>query len=155
MVIRKVNEKTAEQISAEIDNAKTGKLKKGKRSRTRDKFFGKDVLPSAGSDPASGLADRAETSTLVFKKMGNAIVTAVGMMDQVNGFRPDLGPPHFLWHRFGNQKTGGSRTGDRHGEILHMTVLIDHNAVDGAPMARFINELIANIEAGSGNDGSA
>ena len=36
------------------------------------------------------------------------------------------------------------------GEILHLTVLVDHDAVDGAPMARFIGALTKNIENGIG-----
>lgn len=34
------------------------------------------------------------------------------------------------------------------GEILNMTVLLDHDVIDGAPMARFIKELSKNIENG-------
>jgi pyruvate/2-oxoglutarate dehydrogenase complex dihydrolipoamide acyltransferase (E2) component len=33
-------------------------------------------------------------------------------------------------------------------EILNMTILIDHDVIDGAPMARFIRELSKNIESG-------
>ncbi len=33
-------------------------------------------------------------------------------------------------------------------EILNVSILIDHDVMDGAPMARFINELRINIENG-------
>ena len=33
-------------------------------------------------------------------------------------------------------------------EILNMTVLIDHDVIDGAQMARFISKLSDNIEKG-------
>jgi len=36
------------------------------------------------------------------------------------------------------------------GEILHMTLLVDHDAVDGAPLARFIQDLSERIESGAG-----
>ena len=29
-----------------------------------------------------------------------------------------------------------------------MTILLDHDVIDGAPMARFIRELVVNIEKG-------
>jgi pyruvate/2-oxoglutarate dehydrogenase complex dihydrolipoamide acyltransferase (E2) component len=34
--------------------------------------------------------------------------------------------------------------------MLNMTILIDHDVVDGAPVARFINELTENIKNGIG-----
>jgi pyruvate/2-oxoglutarate dehydrogenase complex dihydrolipoamide acyltransferase (E2) component len=35
-------------------------------------------------------------------------------------------------------------------EMLNMTVLLDHDVIDGAPMARFISKLADNIEKGAG-----
>jgi hypothetical protein len=35
-------------------------------------------------------------------------------------------------------------------EVLNMTVLMDHDIIDGAPMARFIDKLTQNIENGLG-----
>lgn len=35
-------------------------------------------------------------------------------------------------------------------EILNMTVLLDHDVTDGAPMARFISKLSKNIESSLG-----
>ena len=35
-------------------------------------------------------------------------------------------------------------------EILNMTALIDHDVMDGAPMARFITKLSKNIESALG-----
>jgi len=34
--------------------------------------------------------------------------------------------------------------------VMNMTLLIDHDALDGAPMARFVKELIRNMETGIG-----
>ncbi|WP_278043589.1 2-oxo acid dehydrogenase subunit E2 [Cecembia calidifontis] len=33
-------------------------------------------------------------------------------------------------------------------EILKMSILLDHDVMDGAPMARFVAELSKNIERG-------
>lgn len=35
-------------------------------------------------------------------------------------------------------------------EILNMIILLDHDVFDGAPMARFINDLSKNIRNGIG-----
>jgi pyruvate/2-oxoglutarate dehydrogenase complex dihydrolipoamide acyltransferase (E2) component len=35
-------------------------------------------------------------------------------------------------------------------EILNMTILMDHDVMDGAPMVRFMNELVRRIETGAG-----
>lgn len=34
--------------------------------------------------------------------------------------------------------------------MLNMTILIDHDVIDGAPMARFITDLTKNIKQGMG-----
>jgi pyruvate/2-oxoglutarate dehydrogenase complex dihydrolipoamide acyltransferase (E2) component len=34
--------------------------------------------------------------------------------------------------------------------ILHLTVLVDHDVIDGAPAARFIDDLVRKIENGYG-----
>jgi pyruvate/2-oxoglutarate dehydrogenase complex dihydrolipoamide acyltransferase (E2) component len=33
-------------------------------------------------------------------------------------------------------------------EILNMTILLDHDVIDGAPMVRFVNDLCRAIENG-------
>jgi pyruvate/2-oxoglutarate dehydrogenase complex dihydrolipoamide acyltransferase (E2) component len=38
-------------------------------------------------------------------------------------------------------------------EILNMTILIDHDVIDGAPMVRLLNELTRYIETGEGETG--
>jgi pyruvate/2-oxoglutarate dehydrogenase complex dihydrolipoamide acyltransferase (E2) component len=37
-------------------------------------------------------------------------------------------------------------------EILNLTVLFDHDVVDGAPVARFVYRLVALIDSGCGLD---
>jgi pyruvate/2-oxoglutarate dehydrogenase complex dihydrolipoamide acyltransferase (E2) component len=36
------------------------------------------------------------------------------------------------------------------GEILHLTVLIDHDVIDGIPAARFVDDLVRKLEKGFG-----
>ena len=152
LVIRKANEKSAAEIAAEIEKAKSGKtenepvvLERGTGFSERLYYF----LPGA----LRRLAWRAmlRHPRFVFNKMGNVIVTSVGMMGQVNGWFIQTSV-HPLSFGIGSVTRKPVAAGNevRVGEVLHMTVLVDHNAVDGAPMARFIGELSANIEAGIG-----
>jgi len=33
-------------------------------------------------------------------------------------------------------------------EILNVTILVDHDVIDGAPMVRFLNDLTKSVETG-------
>lgn len=37
-------------------------------------------------------------------------------------------------------------------DVLNMTILSDHDVIDGAPMVKFLNDLTKNIENGKGID---
>lgn len=152
LVIRKASDKSAVEITAEIEKAKSGELEKEQVVLEREAGFAEKIyyfLPGA----IRRLAWRSmlRHPRFVFRKMGNAIVTSIGMMGQVNGWFIQTSV-HPLSFGVGSitRKPVASGGEVRVGEVLHMTVLVDHNAVDGAPMARFISELSASIEAGAG-----
>lgn len=152
LLIRKANEKSAAVITAEIEGAKTVTLAREQMVLERRTSFAEKLyyfLPGA----VRRLAWRAmlRHPRFVFKKMGNVVVTAVGMMGRVNGWfvQTSVHPLAFgVGSITRNPVVAGDEVGI--GEVLHMTVLIDHNAVDGAPMARFIAALAENIENGAG-----
>jgi pyruvate/2-oxoglutarate dehydrogenase complex dihydrolipoamide acyltransferase (E2) component len=152
LVIRKVNEKTAAEITTEIENAKAEKFIDGKIVLNRGASFLEMLyyrLPGAIRRLAWRIMLRRPR--LVFEKMGNAVFTSVGMMGRINGWfiQTSVHPLSFGIGSITRKPVAiGETVGI--GEILHMTVLIDHNAVDGAPMARFIDSLTKNIEGGIG-----
>ncbi len=85
------------------------------------------------------------------KNMGSVMLTSIGMMGKVNGW--------FMFTSIHPLSFGVSaiikkpvvvKNAIEIREILNMTALIDHDVIDGAPMARFIAKLSENIEAGSG-----
>ena len=86
---------------------------------------------------------------LAFSKMGNVAVTSVGMMGRINGWfiHRSIHPVSF---GVGSvlQKPAVVDNEIRAREILNMTILIDHDVIDGAPMVRFLKELTRNIERG-------
>lgn len=86
---------------------------------------------------------------LAFKKMGNVAFTSLGMIGKVNGwFIPlSIHPICFGISSIIKKPTVfNDRIEIR--EILKASILIDHDVIDGAPMARFINDLSRNIENG-------
>lgn len=84
-----------------------------------------------------------------FKKMGNVAFTSIGTAGNVRGcFIPfSIHPACFGISAIQKKPVAiGNRVEIR--EILPMTILLDHDVMDVAPMARFINELIRNIDRG-------
>lgn len=85
----------------------------------------------------------------VFPKMGNVAVTSLGMYGKINGwFIP--ASIHPLCFGIGSIIKKPVVVNDKIEirEILNMTVLLDHDVIDGAQMARFINRLTKNVEKG-------
>lgn len=86
---------------------------------------------------------------IAFKKMGNVAFTSLGMMGKVNGwFIPISVHPICFGISSIIKKPSVFNDKIEIREILKMSILIDHDVIDGAPMARFISELSRNIENG-------
>jgi len=152
LVIRKTQEKSAAEITAEIEKAKTEDLSPDRIVLAR-KTGGLEnlyyFLPGAVRRAAWRFMLRRPG--FVFRKMGNVVLTSVGSIGRVSGWFVQTSI-HPLSFGLGSIVPKPVAAGEaiRIGEILHLTVLCDHNVVDGAPMARFINALKENIEAGIG-----
>jgi pyruvate/2-oxoglutarate dehydrogenase complex dihydrolipoamide acyltransferase (E2) component len=86
---------------------------------------------------------------LAYGKMGNISVTSPGMMGKINGWfvHRSIHPVSF---GIGSviQKPAVVDHEIKIREILNVTILIDHDVIDGAPMVRFLKELTRNIEMG-------
>jgi len=152
LIIQKANERSVESISVEIKNAKD-KIISGndivlhQRTGSLERIY--YSLP--------GFARRLFWRYLLghpqtaFKKMGNVAVTSVGMIATANGwFIPiSVHPLCFGIGRIARKPVVLNETITIR-DVLNMTVLLDHDVVDGAVMARFIGELTQNIEKGMG-----
>jgi pyruvate/2-oxoglutarate dehydrogenase complex dihydrolipoamide acyltransferase (E2) component len=88
---------------------------------------------------------------IAFEKMGNVVITSLGMMGRINGWfiHKSVHPISF---GIGSiiQKPVVADNEITAREILNMTVLLDHDVIDGAPMVRFLNDLTRYIENGQG-----
>lgn len=154
-VVRKADQKTVHQICAEIESARSQVIEDegdyvlgGKRSQAGMKLF--VSLPQ--------WLRLALMRMLVFRNprrmkemMGNVMVTTVGMAGHTRGWIIPFGM-HPLCLAFGslNEQAAVYRGEIRKREILHLTVLVDHDVIDGVPAARFVDDLVTKMEMGFG-----
>lgn len=83
--------------------------------------------------------------------MGNAVVSSLGMMGKINGwFIPKSVHPVCFGIGSVIKKPAVINDEIKIREILNMTILFDHDVIDGAPMVRFLKDLTFNIENASG-----
>ncbi|MBK9391229.1 MAG: 2-oxo acid dehydrogenase subunit E2 [Bacteroidetes bacterium] len=152
VVIEKTNEKSALEITAEIEAAKNSEMGSGDIVINRKRSFSERVyyhLP--------GFLRRLTWSLILrnphfaYKKMGNVIVTSLGMTGRINGWfiHRSIHPVSFgIGSVLKKPVVTGNEIKIR--EILNMTILIDHDVIDGAPMVRLLNELTRCIGNGEG-----
>jgi pyruvate/2-oxoglutarate dehydrogenase complex dihydrolipoamide acyltransferase (E2) component len=90
---------------------------------------------------------------IAYKKMGKAIITSVGMMGRINGWfiHKSIHPVSF---GIGSiiKKPVVIEDEIKIRDILNMTILVDHDLIDGAPMVRLLNEMTRIIETGEFTD---
>lgn len=83
------------------------------------------------------------------RQMGSAVITNVGMMGHTAGwFIPKTQHPLCVGVGAIIKKPAAVKNQILPREILHLTVLLDHDVIDGAPMTRFIQRLSNIIESG-------
>ena len=150
LIIEKTNEISIEAISMQINDAKNKQLsnkeivlqKKADRLERiyyfLPRFIRRYVWKYLLRNPK-----------LTFKKMGNVAITSIGMMGQIKGwFIPISIHPICFGLSSIIKKPTVIKDRIEIREILNMSILLDHDVIDGAPMARFISELSKNIENG-------
>jgi len=150
LVIEKANERSIESITAQISQARNEKLSDKdiviqKKAGQMEKMYYR--LP--GFIRRSVWKYLLKHPKLVFKKMGNVAITSIAMMGKVNAwFIPISIHPICFGISSIMKKPVVIDDKIEIREMLNMTVLLDHDVIDGAPMARFISDLSKNIESG-------
>ncbi|MBN2362683.1 2-oxo acid dehydrogenase subunit E2 [candidate division WOR-3 bacterium] len=85
-----------------------------------------------------------------YSKMGNVAFTSIGMMGNVTGwFIPVSVHPICFGISTITKKPVVVGDNIQIREILNMTILMDHDVIDGSPMARFLSDISQNIQKGS------
>jgi len=150
VVLEKANSKSAIELSKEIEESKNLQLS------TNDIVLNKKTtLPERIYYYLPGFIRRAVWKVMlnnpkfVYKKMGNASITSIGMIGKINGWfiHKSVHPISF---GIGSiiKKPVVVENEIRISEILNMTILVDHDVIDGAPMVRLLNDLTMSIESG-------
>lgn len=83
--------------------------------------------------------------------MGTVMITTAGMVGHTRGWIMPFGM-HPLCFAFGslNEQPAVWRGKIQIREILHLTILIDHDAIDGIPAATFVDDLVKKLQSGFG-----
>jgi len=150
LIVEKANEISIEAITTQIIKAKNATFNEQdvvlqKKARKFEKIY--YFLPGFIRRYVWILLLRHPK--LAFKKMGNVAFTSIGMMGKVNGwFIPISVHPICFGISSIIEKPYVVDNKIEIREVLNMSILIDHDVIDGAPMARFVNDLSKNIENG-------
>ena len=150
LIIEKANERSIESISKQIANAKDAKLTdkdivlQRKTGQLEKVYY---LLP--GFIRRSVWRYMLKRPKLAFRKMGNVAFTSIGMMGKVNGWFIPISV-HPICFGIGSimKKTAVIENNIEIREMLNMTILLDHDVIDGAHVARFIRDLLKNVERG-------
>lgn len=149
VVIEKINKKSLQQITKEIEAAKNEELSEQSIVLNRKtSFMERSYYYLPGYLRRIIWRSILRNPQYVYKKMGNAAFTSVGMFGQIKGWfiHTTIHPISF---GAGSviKKPVVINDEIKIREILNMTVLIDHDVIDGAPMVRFISDLVKSIES--------
>jgi pyruvate/2-oxoglutarate dehydrogenase complex dihydrolipoamide acyltransferase (E2) component len=150
VVLKKANSKSALELSKEIEDSKNIQL-----SANDIVLNKKPTLPEKIYYYLPGFIRRTvwkimlSNPQLVYKKMGNASITSIGMIGRINGWfiHKSVHPISF---GVGSiiRKPVVIDNEIKIREILNMTILVDHDVIDGAPMVSLLNDITKFIECG-------
>ena len=154
-VIRKADKKTLFEIQEEIEAAKSQKVEgegdyvlgQGQNALGMKLFVG---LPQWLRLILMRLLVLNHPQR-VKDMMGTVMITTAGMIGHTRGWIMPFGM-HPLCLAFGslNEQAAIYKGEIQKREILHLTVLIDHDVIDGVPAARFVDDLVKKLQAGFG-----
>jgi len=154
-VIRKADKKTLCQIQTEIESAKAQTV-----TGEGDYVLG-DKYSAMGMKLFVSLPQWVRLILMrvfvlnhpqrVKDMMGTVMITTAGMVGHTRGWIMPFGM-HPLCLAFGslNEQAAVYRGEIQKREILHLTVLIDHDVIDGVPAARFVDDLVKKLQIGFG-----
>lgn len=150
LVIEKVNKKSALEITREIENAKDQELTTADIIlRERSAWYQRLYYYLPGFIRRLFWRLLLQNPKTAYKMMGNVAVTSIGMIGKINGWfiHKSVHPVSFgVGSVLRKPVVSGNEIMIR--EILNMTILVDHDVIDGAPMVRFLDDLTNYIETG-------
>ena len=133
-------------LEVDVTDARS-RMKRSRRAGAPVSFSAwtvKVIADSVAEHPhVAGFNRPGRNAVVVFDDVDVALV----IEREVDGSRVPL--PYVI--RAADSKSLAQIRGEIHQRtILHVTVLIDHDVVDGVPAARFVGDLVRRMEAGEG-----
>jgi pyruvate/2-oxoglutarate dehydrogenase complex dihydrolipoamide acyltransferase (E2) component len=151
LLIHKASDRSIESITEQINSAKKEQLTNNeivlhRKTNWLEQFY--YILP--GFLRRFAWRYMLKNPKTIFNKMGNVAITSIGMMGNVNGWFIPISV-HPICFGIGSIIKKPIVLNDKIEirQMLNMSILIDHDVIDGAPMARFIRDLTNNIEKGN------
>jgi len=153
-VVRKTNEKSISDIYDEIRNGQKQSIE-GEDDYVLGESYNKFLMKTYYCLP--GFIRRLiweciiKSPFLTKQNMGTVMITSVGMMGKINGWVIPVSV-HPLSFAIGSivKKPGVVKDKIEIREYLYITVLVDHDVIDGAPAARILSKLTQLVESGYG-----
>jgi pyruvate/2-oxoglutarate dehydrogenase complex dihydrolipoamide acyltransferase (E2) component len=153
-VLRKTNEKTMAEIHREIKEAQDQVLNGEGDVVLGDKWnesLMKAFCLLPGFVRRFVLKEALRNPFLVKKSMGTVAFTSVAMMGRFRGFIIPIGIHPIIFGIGSINKNPGLVNGEiTTREFIKVTMLVDHDIVDGAPAARALSKLTKHIESAHG-----
>ena len=151
-IIRKVNEKSSKEITQEIRSVQQKHV--SKKTQIMGLTLSKTeqlVLSSPQFIKKMVLMILRHQGKLKKKYMGTIGVTSIGMLGKFPGWVIPLGGPLNTLVAVGGitKKPGIVQDKTVPREYLHVTIAVDHDLVDGGPLARFVNRFTELVENAS------
>lgn len=150
LVIEMVNNKSALEITQEIEKAKSLELNPDdivleKKSSAYQRLY----YHMPGFLRRLFWKILLKSPKAAYRTMGNVSVTSIGMIGKINGWFVHKSV-HPISFGVGSvlRKPVVINNEIKIREILNMTILVDHDVIDGAPMVRFLDDLTNYIETG-------
>ncbi|MCL6571942.1 MAG: 2-oxo acid dehydrogenase subunit E2 [Bacillus sp. (in: Bacteria)] len=154
-VLRKTNEKSIAEINAEIKNGQKQSIE-GEEDyvlgqEKKNKALMKAYYWLPGFLRRLVWKGMISSPFLTKQNMGTVMITSIGMMGKINGWVMPVGI-HPLCFAIGSivKKPGIVNDKIEIREYLYMTVLVDHDIIDGAPAVRALSKLTELVESGYG-----
>ena len=153
-VIRKTNEKSISDIYNEIRNGQKQPIKgEGDNilGEKKNNFLMKFYYIMPGFIRRIVWKHIIRSPFLTKQNMGTVCITSVGMMGKINGWVIPTSV-HPLCFAIGSIVNKPGVVDDRIEirEYLYITVLVDHDVIDGAPAVRVLSKLTKMVEGGFG-----
>jgi pyruvate/2-oxoglutarate dehydrogenase complex dihydrolipoamide acyltransferase (E2) component len=152
-IIRKANEKSVDEITQEIRASQQKPINPNLQA-FEDQLtpWERRLLHAPLFMKKLGLVLTRRNGLFKKKHIGTIGVTAIGMKGRFPGFVIGMGGPIGTFIAVGGvtKKPGVVDGNILVREFLHLTIHIDHDVVDGGPLARFTDRLVELLESGFG-----